>query len=109
MRCKLKPEEISLYQFLNLTKGCWRNSIYVKCSNCLFGKSNCSNHLLTVNIDGSPVFISVNKFQRLTNEIVVEDECISIIDRTDFEKLFNMWLIWNTDTSKECFILKLSI
>lgn len=105
----MKHEVVSLYEFLNLTKGCWRNSIYVKCLNCPFGKTDCSDHLLTINVDGTPRFISVKIFQMLTDEIITEDECIAIINRTDFENLFNMWLIWNTDTSKECSILNLSI
>ncbi len=103
----MEAECINLYSFLRLVRGNWRNAVFIECNFCPCDKSDCGNHLLTTDSDGRPKLIPVNLFERLTGECVVQDECAVVIQRDAFENLYHHWLLWNTESAKECSILQL--
>ncbi len=96
-----------LYMFLSLSRGSWRNAVYIECNACPYKKSKCHGHLLICDTEGIPVLFSVDTFEKLTADFVDKSECVGIITRQTFESLFNRWLVWNINKPKECSILQL--
>ncbi len=90
-----------LYRFLELTRGSWRNAIYVECSDCVSGLS-CTDLLLATNDSGAPVVISVNLFQAMSGATVDKQECAGVITKDTFLSLFHRWLLWNISDSQTC-------
>lgn len=95
------------YRFLKSTMGNWRNAVYIECGDCPISKLCCSSHLFTIDADGSPLIIPVPIFQKMTGELIDESECIGVLDKTAFDCLYQMWLVWHTDSTDRCSILEL--
>ena len=100
-------EHNKLYVFSSLTRGNWRNALYIECKSCPFGK-NCTGHLLTTDTEGVPVIYPVTKFQDETSERIDKYECIGVISRHSFESLYNRWLLWKISDKKQCTLLQLT-
>ena len=84
----------SIYRFLKLTAGNWRNSLYVRC--------RCGvEYMLTADEDGKPVLFPIELFYELTGEYPQKDEMCGVISRQAFENMYRGWLLWNTDGT-EC-------
>ncbi len=98
----------NLYRFLNLSKGTWRNSVYIECIFCPYSHGECNGHLLICDADGKPVIIGVNEIQNLTGDNIDKTECVSIISRQAFESLFDRWITWNISYPTECSIRQIS-
>ncbi len=96
-----------LYIFLSLSRGSWRNTVYVECTACPYKKNICKGHLLICDTEGAPLLLSVEAFEKMTGDFVDKNECVGIISRPIFESLFNRWLVWNINNPKECSILQL--
>jgi len=62
---------------------------------------------MAMDSDGLPLLLSAGEFQKLTGEDVHKDECRRICRSSDFESLYELWLGWQIDSSKECAILQL--
>ena len=45
--------------------------------------------------------------KELTGELVSKDECVGILSRYAFEKLYSRLLLWKTETQQQCSILQL--
>lgn len=101
-------QTISLYRFLNLIDGSWRNAVYVECGNCPYDQQGCEDHLLAIDHDGTPLLYSVRCFCRETGESIDKTECAAILHRSCFEQLYKRWLIWNVPNSYCCHIRQLS-
>jgi hypothetical protein len=85
----------SLYRFLNLVDGSWRNAVYVECTSCPFGQASCTGWLLAVSSDGTPILYDTELFCRQTGQRADKTECIAVISRQAFERLYKRWLLWN--------------
>lgn len=96
-----------LYSFLSLTRGSWRNAFYIECTSCPYGNLGCQGYLLTTDTNGTPLLISVQEFERSSNEKIDKEECAAVITREAFESLFNRWLVWNITNTKDCSIMQL--
>lgn len=98
----------SLYRFLNLVDGSWRNAIYLECGVCPYGLHTCGDHLLAVDHDGTPVLYSVTFFQQVTGEHIDRSECAAVLHRSAFERLYSKWLFWHLPRSYRCHIRQLT-
>lgn len=96
-----------LYRFLNLTRGSWRNAIYVDCISCPYENRNCTGHLLITDAEGTPLLLTVPHFEEMTGDKVDKFECAAIITKKVFESLYDRWLSWNVTEPKECSILQI--
>ena len=92
----------SLYRFLNLVDGSWRNAVYVECGNCTVPSGTCSSHLLAIDCDGSPQLYAVHQFQAETGELIEKEECVAVIPRRVFECLYSRWILWNISEVSTC-------
>lgn len=93
---------ISLYRFLNLVDGSWRNAVYIECRTCPYGQPQCGDHLLAIDHDGTPILYPVLHFIMETGELVDKGECAATLSRQQFEVLFRRWLVWNLLRSYDC-------
>ncbi len=96
-----------LYQMLSLARGSWRNSVYIECNSCPYGKELCKGHLLLTDADGTPILFSVSQTEKELGETIEKTECVATLTRPAFEHLYNRWLIWNINNPKECSIQQL--
>jgi hypothetical protein len=95
-----------VYWFLNAVKGNWRNAMFIKCESCPYGRNVCDGFLLTTGHDGAPILISAAAIRQLSGQSADRHECLAVIDRKSFEKLFAVWLEWNVGSSDECSVLQ---
>lgn len=96
-----------LYTFLHAAKGSWRNSVFVECGACPYGKTNCGEFLMAADAQGHPVFFPVDTFYQLTGQIVEKEECLTVLKRSEFEALYALWLEWQVSSPQECAIEQL--
>ena len=62
---------------------------------------------MTTDTNGTPLLMSVQEFERVSNEKIDKSECAAVISREAFESLFNRWLVWNITSTKDCSIVQL--
>lgn len=108
MREEIVMQAVSLYRFLNLIDGSWRNAIYVECRSCPYDQCECGDHLLAIDYDGTPLLYPVNRFCHETGESIDKAECAAILQRSSFEQLYRRWIIWNLPQSYQCHIHQLT-
>lgn len=101
-------QAVSLYRFLNLIGGTWRNAAYIECGICPYNQPNCGDHLLAIDYDGTPVLYSVKHFCRETGESVDKAECAIVLRYSVFEQLYSRWIIWHLPKSYYCSIQQLT-
>lgn len=108
LEAKMEDELSLLYSFLHATGGNWRNAILIECRDCVYEKNVCVGYLFTADRDGKPILISVDRFQQITKETVVKEECAAILSKRAFESVYSSWLIWQIDHPQECILLQLT-
>lgn len=96
-----------LYPFLHAARGSWRNSIFIACNSCPYGKPPCGGFLMAMDAEGRPILLSVEEFTRVTGQAVDKEECAGVLRRTDFEALYFIWLEWQVAAPLECAIAQL--
>ena len=101
-------ETVSLYRFLNLVDGSWRNAVYVECGFCPYGQNVCGNWLLAVDHDGAPILYGAETFKRQTQQQIDQTECAAVLSRETFERLYKRWFLWRLSDPYVCPILALS-
>ena len=97
----------SLYRFLNLVDGSWRNAVYVECSTCPYGQVPCGGWLLAVDYDGTPVLYRAEDFRCQTGQIVEKTECTAVLSLDAFERFYKRWLLWHLSNPHRCSIREL--
>lgn len=109
MKVRAKNKVCTIYSFLSAAKGNWRNSIFIECGSCLYGKQLlCPGFLLNSDSDGQPVVIPVDIIRKMTGMDADKEECIAVISRKKFETLYAVWLEWQIDLPKECSLLQIA-
>lgn len=103
----MKTESQNLYRFLSACEGNWRNAVFIECTACPYSAHICPGYLLTADVTGHPLLFSTEKFKELTGELISKDECVGILSRYAFEKLYSRLLLWKTETQQQCSILQL--
>ncbi len=99
-----------MYQFLRATRGNWHNAIYIKCSSllCPHGHlSPCEGFLMAIEADGTPIFISVETFRKMSGESIDPDECCITINKRTFENVYNLYVEWHTASPEGCSLRQL--
>ena len=101
-------QAVSLYRFLNLVDGSWRNAVYVECGACPYGQTLCGSWLLAVDYGGTPVLYAVEAFHCQTGEWIDKTECAAVLRRDAFERLYKRWLLWHLSDPYCCPIRELA-
>ena len=98
----------SLFSFFCAAKGNWRNSVYIECDGCQYGRQTpCTGYLMIPDYDGQPVVIPAGIIQTMTGIAADKDECKVVLYRQDFETLYALWLEWHVSSTKECTLLQI--
>ena len=98
------PQEFdlhTLYRFLKLTAGNYRNSVYVRCMDGI-------EYMLVTDEEAKPLLFPINLFYELTGEYPQRDEMSYELPQDAFETLYRSWILWNTD-KEECPICSLQV
>ena len=98
------PEEFdlhTLYRFLKLTAGNYRNSVYVRCKDGI-------EYMLVTDEEAKPLLFPINLFYELTGEYPQRDEMSYELTQDAFKTLYQSWILWNTD-KEECPICSLQV
>jgi len=95
--------------FLKATHGNWRNSIYIECGGCQYGRQElCAGFLLAFDAEAKPIIIRAEQAFNTLGEMPQIDECAALLSRIGFEHLFVSWLVWIESSPHECVLCKLS-
>ena len=98
------PQEFdlhTLYRFLKLTAGNYRNSVYVRCKDGI-------EYMLVTDEEAKPLLFPINLFYELTGEYPQRDEMSYELTQDAFKTLYRSWILWNTD-KEECPICSLQV
>ena len=103
----IKTKMCPLFSFLSAAKGNWRNSIYIECGGCPYGRQIfCAGFLMIPDSEGQPVVVPAEVIQ-MTGLAADKEECRAVISRQDFEMLYASWLEWHINSSKECVMMQI--
>lgn len=98
----------TLFAFLNAARGNWRNSIFIECRTCPYGRLEpCVGFLLAPDSEGRPVLLPADVIYKLTGVSADKSECQAILSRQCFETLFSLWLDWQTNLPRSCALLQI--
>lgn len=95
----------AFYLFLSLTRGNWRNALFIECKNKC--KSGCKGYFMISDTEGVPMLYPVALFEEKTKEIVDVNECSGLVSKQTFESIYNRWLLWNVADKNKCSIEQL--
>lgn len=98
----MERKQNAFYLFLSLTRGNWRNALYIECKNKC--KDDCKGFLMISDTEGVPLLYPVSVFEEKTREVIDKNECAGIISLQSFETIYNRWLIWNVADKEKCSI-----
>lgn len=94
----------AFYLFLSLTRGNWRNALYIECKNKC--KPDCKGFLMISDTEGVPMLYPVSVFEEKSKEIIDKNECSGVLSKQAFDSIYNRWLIWNVADKSKCSILQ---
>lgn len=101
----MENKQNAFYLFLSLTRGNWRNSLYIECKNTCC--KECKGFLMISDTEGVPMLYPVSVFENKTGEVIDKNECVSVISIEAFNAVYDRWLIWNITDKKACSIPQL--
>lgn len=101
----METKQNAFYLFLSLTRGNWRNAIYIECKNKC--NQDCKGYLMISDTEGVPVLFPVSVFEEKIKETIDKSECSAILSKQAFESMYNRWLLWNVADKKKCSIPQL--
>lgn len=93
----------SLYDFLTVCRGNWRNAIFIPCAPC---ERPCENgrkgFLLAADHSGHIRVVGVHRFEIVTGQKIDPAECAGELSKGAFEAAFQAHLIWAVDDPRKC-------
>ncbi len=93
--CISRPETVS--KFLRLTKGNWRNAIYIACDVCIYEPhEGCTDYLCVTDEQGSPVLLPVSDCREIFSRSIDSGECVMRISHRKFLTLYAAWCEQNS-------------
>lgn len=101
----MNNQENTFYRFLNLTRGNWRNAVFVYCKRQCDIK--CRGYLMIPDTECVPTLYAVADFEEKSNEIIDKSECAACISVETFENIYDRWLLWNITDKKKCNIIQI--
>ena len=87
---QIKKELWTLYKFLKLTSGNYRNAVYVCCED---GKE----YMLVADAEKLPVLFPFDLFYTLTGELPQKDEMCGNLSVRFVQSIYRAWILWNGD------------
>lgn len=103
----MERKQNAFYTFLSLTRGDWRNALYIECKRPC--RKNCKGFFLISDTEGVPLIYPVSLFENKSKTIIDKTECAGILSRSAFESIYNRWLIWNITDKSRCSIEQLQM
>lgn len=101
----MKTSSYSIFDFLEACGGNWRNTVYVSCEYCYHPcKAECRGCLLTADMQGRPMAISLKRFEAITGWKVDPSDCIGKLSKYAFNELFRYYSIWECDDLSTCLL-----
>lgn len=98
-----------LYSFLHAAYGSWHNAFFIGCRDCPYGRDpRCAGFLLAADAEGRPILMPVELLRQSSGEVVEVDECVTALDRRDFEMLYGRLIEWTVSSPGACPLLELS-
>lgn len=98
----MEVKQNAFYLFLSLTRGNWRNALYIECKNKC--SRDCKGHFMISDTEGVPLLYPVLLFEKKAKENVDVSECSAILSKQAFESVYNRWLLWNVADKSRCSI-----
>lgn len=80
----------------------WRNAMYIDCIFCTKVKRGCGGYLMIPDADGKPMLIQVREMADALAYRIETTECNGRLLKSQFEKLYESYLIWSVDDAKAC-------
>ena len=88
--------------FMQAAEMDWRNAMYIDCINCAKVKRGCGGYLMIPDYEAVPMLIQVREMEQSLGYRIETNNCNVRLHKSQFEKLFASYLIWNVDDGKAC-------
>lgn len=98
----MTTESNAFYIFLSLTRGNWRNALFIECKNKC--NPDCKGYFMISDTEGLPFLYPVSLFEIKSKESIDVNECSGILSKQVFESTYNRWLLWNVADKNKCSI-----
>ena len=72
----MKTQQNAFYLFLSLTRGSWRNAIFIECKNKC--SKECAGWLMTTDTEGVPMLYPVSLFEEKADVVIDKTECAAV-------------------------------
>ena len=100
---KCFADETTIQKFQTLTRGNWKNSVYVECKQCKYEPHEaCGDFMYIPNENGVPVILSVSDCTLLFSRIIDPSECLLWIDHLKFQDIYYAWIVTNQKDPFQC-------
>ncbi len=101
----MKTSSYSIFDFLEACGGNWRNTVCVSCEHCFQPcRAECRGCLLTADMEGRPMAISLTRFEAITGWKVEPCDCIGTLSRYAFDELFRYYRLWECADPVACLL-----
>lgn len=92
----------TIHKFLNITKGNWRNSIYIECRKCKYEPhEGCGDFLCVLDENGTPILLPICDCKVLFARCIDPSECLLWISPLRF-KIYAAWIKAHQPNPNEC-------
>ena len=91
----MENKKDAFYFFISLTRGNWRNAMFIECKNKCNDK--CKGFLMTADTEGVPMFYPVALFEEKSKQIIDTNEC-AVMDY--FEIFLNRMILCRKAAAK---------
>ena len=101
----MKTSSYSIFDFLEACGRNWRNTVCVSCEHCFQPcRAECRGCLLTADMEGRPMAISLTRFEAITGWKVEPCDCIGTLSRYAFDELFRYYRLWECADPVACLL-----
>ena len=80
-----------LHGFLNSVRSNWRNSVFIECAVCHFGRCDQEDFLYAPAEDGTPLFLPVSDADIIFGRMIDKSECLGTVSNERFKDLFSLY------------------
>jgi len=97
-------DPVLLYQFCKITRGNWRNAMYLDgyCTLCHNLAENCKDFMLAISENGAPVLFQAKQIACVSGEHIDRTECFGQMPFEQLMELFSYWSLYNIDSPLAC-------
>ena len=98
----MSQKQNTFYLFLSLTRGNWRNALYIECKNKC--NPDCKGYFMISDTEGIPLLYPISLFEEKAKVNIDVSECSGALSKDTFESVYNRWLLWNVADKSICSI-----